>query len=231
MSCFQEPTFRRVNGSCMQDYDCIQVPGTGAVTASAHTTAPNPSLCDEAPSCPEGQIPAWDGTDKCCTPQEYATQPDGSCQASYECFEPPDYTSGPGPVAGGVDPSFCEAPPEEAGDLACLEDGVYEIYDTVTGEVIVSGVAEADLPEGIEIVAADDPRCGPAVPPTAPPPGLPGVPGPGLPGVPGVGPIPTVPIGPTAPLPGAIPLAPTPGLPGAQAPFGNPLQQTTFGGG
>lgn len=60
MSCCQEPTFRRVNGSCIQSYDCIQVPGTGAVTGSAHTTAPSDALCDgpagpPPAACPEGQ--------------------------------------------------------------------------------------------------------------------------------------------------------------------------------
>lgn len=132
-------------------------------------------------------------------------QPEGVCVATRTCYSPPDYTQIIGaPVEGGVDPSFCEAPPppteEEA--LACPTDGTFDLYDAVSGEHIASGVAEADLPAGAEIVADDDPRCGPTPPP---------VPGPApapTPGAPFPGPIPTAPPGAPPMVPPSAPTAP-----------------------
>ena len=62
-------------------------------------------------------------------------------------------------------------PPSEEESLACPTNGTFDLYDAETGEHIASDVDEADLPVGAEIVAVDDPRCGPVAepPPTTPP--------------------------------------------------------------
>lgn len=180
---------------------------------------PGPTPTDE---CPPGMI-RRDGN--CCTPDEYEVsttfdpaQPGGVCVAKHQCFVPPDYTTPAGPpVEGGVDMSFCEAPPPEdyEGGLACPTNGTFDIYDAVTGEHIASDVAVEDLPEGAEIVVVDDPRCGPEVPPgppaAGPPPGgPPGFPGDGFPGVPGVPGAPPIVPGEVPLVPGRVPSAPTP---------------------
>ncbi len=172
---------------------------------------PPPPPPPDGEACPAGMIKR---DDKCCTPDEYAisttfdpAQPEGVCVAKHQCFLPPDYTQlvGP-PVEGGVDMSFCEAavlPADYEGGLACPTDGTYDIYDAVTGELIASDVAAGDLPPDAEIVAVDDPRCGPLVAPPGLPPGpLPPPIAPGLPFPSEGAPIPTT------PMPGA-PQAPT----------------------
>ncbi len=97
------------------------------------------------------------------------------------------------------EPEPTPAPPTEEGSHACPTNGTYDLYDAETGEHIASDVAEADLPAGAEIVAVDDPRCGPAPepdPPTLPSDGGPvqeiPAPGPGAPPV-QTQPLPTVP--------------------------------------
>lgn len=83
---------------------------------------------------------------------------------------------------------ICSIPEAEGGAqgspacqpaLACPEGGTFDLYDAETGQHIASDVAQADLPPGAEIVAADDPRCGPApAPPPQEPSGGPIVPPP-----------------------------------------------------
>lgn len=91
------------------------------------------------------------------------------------------------------------APSLEDADWACPTNGTFDLYDALTGEHLASDVAQEDLPEGVEIIAADDPRCGEEAPPSAPlptapapepapglpteaPPGVPTLPAPQLPG-------------------------------------------------
>jgi hypothetical protein len=144
-----------------------------------------------------------------------------------------------------LDPDYV---PEPDGALACPTDGTFDLYDAITGEHIASNVAAADLPAGAEIVADDDPRCGPptippptveippppTIPPTIPPPTIPPptIPPPGVgpvgPPPPGVGPVgpPPPPVLPPPGLPtGPIPTAPMPGVPSG------PVQNTGFTGG
>ena len=97
------------------------------------------------------------------------------------------------------EPEPTPAPPAEEEALACPTNGTFDLYDAETGEHIASDVAEADLPAGAEIVAVDDPRCGPApepAPPTLPSDGGPiqeiPAPGPGAPPI-QTQPLPTVP--------------------------------------
>lgn len=130
---------------------------------------------------------------------EWVPIPGGVCNGD---GAPPPPDTAPAPTDGAPPPADEE--PTKAGPVACPDDGRYDLYDTLTGDLLLADVAEGDLPEGVEVVDATDPRCGPVLAPGgaqegAPSPG-PG-PGPAAPpgGVPGL---------PTGPLPGA-------GLPGA----------------
>ncbi len=105
-----------------------------------------------------------------------------------------------------------EPPPSDEEALACQTNGTFDLYD-VTGQLVAADVAEEDLPAGVEIVAVDDPRCGPA-----PEPGV----------VPPTGDVPSaIPApGPTAK---SIPTTPLPPLPGApQAPAQGPFTSQIY---
>ncbi len=94
--------------------------------------------------------------------------------------EPPPEPPLPPPPAPEPEPEPAPAPPSEEESLACPINGTFDLYDAETGEHIASDVDEADLPVGAEIVAIDDPRCGPVAAP--PPTTLPSDAGPTQPG-------------------------------------------------
>ncbi len=155
-------------------------------------TEPVPTVPTPEPS-PE-PLPPGLGTHYCC-------RPDGNLIAITDVTQCPEGTT---EVAEGTE---CPLPSAEEEALACPTNGTFDIYDTETGELIASDVAEADLPVGAEIVAVDDPRCGlePTIPPPVAPPTEP-TPQP----VPSDGAVPPIPTGPQPTVPGTQ-LAPAPG--------------------
>ncbi len=129
--------------------------------------------------------------------------------------EPPP-TVPPPPPSPPPEPPPPEPPPSaEEEALACQTNGTFDLYDA-TGQLVASDVAEEDLPAGVEIVAVDDPRCGPA-----PEPGVVSPTG----DVPSAIPTP----GPTAASIPTTPLAPLPGVPQApQAPAQGPFTSQIY---
>ncbi len=141
-------------------------------------------------------------------PEGEELQPDGSCAPI-----PPSLTCPSGQYLQ-EDGTCMPIPPDgEVPPLACEEDGIYDLYDADTGELISSAVSALDVPEDAIVVSADDPRCGlpvVTVPPSPPPP----LPAGGFPGPPPTGPGPWVP--PAAGLPPTMP--PPLELPGEMPP-------------
>ncbi len=144
--------------------------------------------------CPEGQV----------------LQDDGTCLA-------PPLPCPSGQILQDDGPCIPLPPSGEIPPLACEEDGIYDLYDADTGELISSGISEFDVPADALIIAADDPRCG--LPGVTPPPVAPIPPVDGE--IPTVAPTPPVPTGgfPGPPPTGAGPwVPPAPGLPPAMPP-------------
>ncbi len=111
------------------------------------------------PSCPQagGTLPPA-ATPPPAPPPEPVPSPPAPVPPPPVPVPPPEPEPAPAP------------PPTEEEALACPINGTFDLYDAETGEHIASDVAAADLPAGAEIVAIDDPRCGPAPEPAPIPP-------------------------------------------------------------
>ncbi len=175
-------------------------PGTIEIPKGAECVpfGPEPVPSPEPEPEPIPEPPPGAGTYYCC-------QPGGNLIAITDVTQCPPGTT---EVAEGTE---CPLPADEEEALACLTNGTFDLYD-VNGQLVASDVAEADLPAGVEIVAVDDPRCGPALDPDVVSPTDGELPQ----DIPAPGPTATsIPKTPLSPLPGA-PQAPQ--MPG-QGPF------------
>ncbi len=177
---------------------------------------PPPEPPPEPPSSPPPEIPPPEPP-----PPEPSPEPPPPGIGLHLCCTPEgeligitDVPQCPEGTTEVFDASECPLPSVEEEALACPTNGTFDLYDE-NGQLVASDVAEGDLPAGVEIVAVDDPRCGPApepgvVSPTGEVPSEVPAPGP---------PAPSIPTTPLSPLPGA-PQAPQ--VP-AQGPFTSQL--------
>ena len=184
------------------------------LSADGLTCLPTPVVC------PKGEELSPDGL-TCVSipvvcPEGEELQADGSCAQI-----PPTLTCPSGQILQD-DGTCLPIPPDgEVPPLACEENGIYDLYDADTGELISSGISELNVPADAIFLPGDDPRCGvPVITPppvddefpTAPP--IPPPPTGGFPGPAPTGADPWVP--PATVLPPSVP--PPVGLPGQLAP-------------
>lgn len=142
---------------------CARAPEPPTPTPPPPPTEPVTPGTDE---CPEGWTPAEAvGELRCCRTREEGPDADGKCWKVTECIRAADPDTILGPVTEEIPcPEAPTYPPK-----ACRTNGLYDLYDADTGEVLARDVAEGDLPDDVEVLAPDDPRCADLTVSPAPP--------------------------------------------------------------